>query len=384
MKPEFEEYRPRKIVNVHKHADGPWFWNRYSAHPYVGCCAGCEFCYSRSRRYLGGRDPGSYDSHIRVKTNAPELLRKELSPLEPDILACGDWQMPAESRYCLSRRMLEVALEHGFPVVVIERSPLLVRDVDLLKRIDDETWAGVIYSISSLDPDIKTAFEPRSPSVESRLRAMEELSGAGIEVGTAMMPIIPFLGDDEGRLEEVVEATRDHGGGFVLAGGLTMEGEQARRTLAAAEGLDPAIVPLIREMYGWTESGKPSDGPPDEYSARIGRLVRDLCRRHGLDYRMPRFMLPGPLAVNKWLAERLFLESYDLELEEAGKHRVWAYRKAAWQVDDHPENIECIHREEGLNGIRNIEGIGASISRRMAEWLSEWTQTELARRSTPI
>ena len=115
MKLEFQEYQPRKVVNVHKHVDGPWFWNKYSAHPYVGCRSGCEFCYLRGGHYLGKRDPDSFDTLIQVKTNVVERMRLELSKLEPDVITCGDWQQPAEDRYGLSRQMLEVVLEMGFP-----------------------------------------------------------------------------------------------------------------------------------------------------------------------------------------------------------------------------------------------------------------------------
>ena len=108
MRLEFREYRVRKIVNVHRHVDGPWFWGKYSAHPYVGCRSGCDFCYLRGGRYLGGRDPATFDALIQVKTNAVELLRRELARLERDVIACGDWQQPAEDRYRLSRAMLEV------------------------------------------------------------------------------------------------------------------------------------------------------------------------------------------------------------------------------------------------------------------------------------
>src|SRR6266511_4553896 len=122
MEPEFEEYRARRLVNVHRHVDGPWFWTRYSAHPYVGCRSGCEFCYLRGGRYLGRRSPDSFDTLIQVKTNVIERLRAELPPLPRDVLALGDWQQPAEERYRLSRAMLEVALELEFPVFIVERS----------------------------------------------------------------------------------------------------------------------------------------------------------------------------------------------------------------------------------------------------------------------
>ncbi|MGH7597747.1 MAG: hypothetical protein ACREOI_15465, partial [bacterium] len=105
---QFQEYRPRKLVNVHRHVDGPWFWTKYSAHPYVGCRSGCDFCYLRGGRYLGRRDPNTFDTLIQVKINAVAQLRAELSRLQPDVIACGDWQQPAEDRYRLSRGMLEV------------------------------------------------------------------------------------------------------------------------------------------------------------------------------------------------------------------------------------------------------------------------------------
>ena len=98
---EFREYRARKVVNVHRHVDGPWFWGKYTAHPYIGCRSGCEFCYQRGGRYLGRRDPATFDTLIQVKINAAELLKRELSRLTPDVIACGDWQQPAEDRYRL-------------------------------------------------------------------------------------------------------------------------------------------------------------------------------------------------------------------------------------------------------------------------------------------
>ena len=247
----FQEYRARKIVNVHRHVDGPWFWGRYSAHPYVGCRSGCEFCYLRGSRYLGRRDPDTFDTLIRVKTNAVELLRKELSRLSPDVIACGDWQQPAEDRYRLSRGMLEVVHDLAFPLFIAERSPLLTRDLDLLVGINRRAWVGVIFSLSNVDPALKQAFEPRSPGLKRRLQAMEALASAGILVGTSLMPIIPFVGDDEDHLEDAVRATREHGGTFVMPGGLTMDGVQADRTLDAARRLDPALEVRWRRLYNW-------------------------------------------------------------------------------------------------------------------------------------
>lgn len=371
MKLEFAEYKPKKIVNVHKHVDGPWFWGKYSAHPYIGCRSGCEFCYLRGSRYLGKRHPDSFDTLIQVKTNAVELLNKELNRLNVDVIAAGDWQQPAEDRYRLSRSMLESVYQHGFPLFIVERSPLLIRDLDLLIDINRQNWVGVVISISSLDPELKRAFEPHSPGVKRRLQLMQQLSEAGIMVGTGLMPILPFVGDDKDHLEEVVIATKDHGGEFIMAGGLTMDGAQAERTLSAATLLNRTLETRIRDLYGWEIAGKPRYGPPQNYNAKLGLLVRELCDRHGLLDRMPRYISPGSLSVNKCIAERLFLRTYDLELEGANQYQIFAYRKAAWTVDEYPESVLDIYQAQGTTGLEELPGIGKSISKQIGTWLDE-------------
>ncbi|MGD2077978.1 MAG: hypothetical protein PVH18_06320 [Chloroflexota bacterium] len=371
MNIDFRPYETKKIVNVHKHVDGPWFWGKYTAHPYLGCRSGCEFCYLRGSRYLGRRDPETFDSLIQVKINAVERLRKEIARLEPDIISCGDWQQPAEDRFRLSRGMLQVVHEFNFPLFIVERSPLLTRDLDLLIQINQESWVGVVYSISSLDPAVKRAFEPRSPGVKRRLGAIARLASAGITVGASLMPILPYAGDDEASLEALIKAVKDHGGTFVMAGGLTMDGIQARRTLSAAHRYDSALVERWRKLYRWPVGAEPSYGPPPAYNARLGLLVRDLCARHDLADRMPRYIRPGPLAVNKRVAERLFIRTYDLELEQAPSQRIWAYRKAAWAVDELSDSIFERYRLGGQAELLRIAGLGESITTQIAQWLAE-------------
>jgi len=369
---EFEEYTVRKVVNVHRHVD-PWFWDKYTAAPYIGCRSGCEFCYLRGGIYLGRRDPNVFDSQIRVKINVAERLRKELSRLEPDVIAGGDWQQPAEDRYRLSREMLEVVCDLRFPVLIIERSPLITRDLDLLVEINRRAWAGVIFSFSYVDRELKRVFEPRSPGLKPRLKAMEKLAGAGIQVGTALMPVIPFVGDDPDHLENVVCATKEHGGTFVLVGGLTMAGVQAQRVLDAVRRMDSVLEEKFRKLYHWHKGGKPSYGPGQKYSMQLGMTVRNFCARHGLHDRMPRYVGSGPLAVNKRIAEYLFLKMYDLELAMAKSYRIWAYRKAAWSVDELPYSIAQLNNEHGVSGLQEVPDIGKSMAGEISRWLQDNT-----------
>lgn len=353
-----EEYETARIVNVHRHVDGGWFWSKYSAHPYVGCAAGCSFCYERGGKYVGRRDPLDFDRTIRVKVNAVARLRRELSRLPVDVLTTGDWQVPAERRYRLSRGMLEAARELGFPVLVIERSSLVARDADVLADIRRETWAGVLFSMSNVDADLKRAFEPKSSPVASRLRAMARLAAAGVPVGASLMPIVPELGDSRAQLDDTIRAVRDHGGSFLLASGLTLEGLQAELTVEAARTVDPSMS-LARLAK------------PRAYQSRIGLLVRELCARHGVRDRIPRPVLPGPLAVNRRLAERLFLRAYDLELDLAPPSRIWAHRKAAWTVDEHPESLAALAAREGEAGLARLPFVGPRIATSIAAHLAE-------------
>jgi len=369
MELEFQEYRAKKIVNIYKHVDGPWYWNKYSAHPYIGCRSGCEFCYLRGGRYLRRRDPATFDTLIQIKSNAVELLRHELQDLPRDILLCGDWQEPAEDKYRLSRAMLEVAYELGFPVFIVERSPLLSRDADVLQAIHDRTNVSVVLSLSNLDEKLKQAFEPHSPGIKRRLETMRTLADAGVVVGASLMPILPYFGDDEEHLSDAIQAVKDHGGTFVLAGGLSMDGVQGERTLAAAQKLDPMIADKWKKFYDWSADGKPNYSAPPVYFARLGLRVRELCERIGIASRMRRYVMEGPLAINKRIAERFYLKTYDLELEQASPYRVWAYRKAAWALDDLGESVATIYAAKGEAGVREAVGVGKELAGQVVGWV---------------
>ena len=373
MKPTYQEYQTKRILNVHKHVDG-WFFDKYSAHPYIGCTSGCEFCYSRGAKYLRGRDPDDFSRIIRVKTNAAERLRRELARKPVDVIACGDWQVPAEREYGLSRQMLEVVRDLGFPLFIVERSPLLTRDLDLLTAINRQTWVGVVYSISTLDPAVKRAFEPRSPGVKMRLEAMAKLAAAGILVGTALMPVLPAVADDDAHLEEVIVATQEHGGRFVLAGGLTMSGPQAERVWRVVDRFFPQARPVYERLYAgdaYAPSRHYSADPSASSGQALGRRVRALCVKHGLADRLPRWIEPGPLGVNRRMAERLFRKVYDLELGEAYEQRVWAYRRAAWTVDELATSIQKLYASQGTKGLLTLPGIGTSIAHFIAGYLEE-------------
>jgi DNA repair photolyase len=324
----FVPYRPKTILNKGKRPDH-WFWSRYSAYPYKGCQHGCEFCYCRERKYCPHDDPADFDHIIQVKENAPDLLRRALRRLPVDLVMTGDYQA-AEKKFEVSRRMLEVCLELGFPVSVLDRSPLVLRDLDLLREINQQAPSVVFFSLISA-PDSPTyervrQMENLAPRMEKRFAAMEQIARAGILTGISMMPILPGLCDTDENLEATVRWTSEHGGKFVLAAGLTLADQQREFFFGVLRDRFPDLLPLYERLYPAGSYGPVRSGDPHA----IGRRIRELCRRYGITDRMPRPIIPGDKrALNKHIVEALANQCYWMELDNAPGQRVWAYRKAA-------------------------------------------------------
>jgi DNA repair photolyase len=361
---QYTEYKPKKILNVHKHADS-WFWNKYSAHPYVGCEYGCEYCYNRERKYSPFDKPEDYSKIIKIKENAPELLSKEFSRVPKDIVVVGDYQ-PIEEKTNLSRKMLEVCLDLEFPVFLLEKSPLVLRDIDLIEKINKKCWACSTFSIiTTKDNETRELFEPGAPPVSSRFEALKEFSDRGILSGVAFMPILPFIYDDDDNLEAVVKATAEHGGKFVLAGGLTLASTQREWYYKVLGKRFPELMPKYQRLYC------DNYGPECGYAGEIGKKVNHLCRKYGIKDRMPRYVSDGPLAINKRVSEKLQNRVYRMELDCVSKYRIWAYRKAAWALEELSESVAEIYAQEGRKGLEKLKGVGKSLAKEIEKQLQE-------------
>lgn len=186
-----------------------------SINPYRGCEHGCSYCYARPmHEYLGFSAGLDFESRIVIKENAPELLRRALSSRswKPQPLALSgatDPYQPLERNLHLSRRCLEVLLEFRNPVIVITKNHLVTRDVDLLAQFASWQGVSVNLSINSLDTELSRKLEPRTSTPDVRLKAIRELSEAGIPCGVFVAPVIPGLTDHE--IPRVLEAAAQAG-----------------------------------------------------------------------------------------------------------------------------------------------------------------------------
>jgi DNA repair photolyase len=162
----------------------------YVINPYTGCQHNCSYCYARfMKRFTGHQEP--WGQFVDVKVNAVELLRVEIVKKKPGKVwisgVCDPYQ-PLEAKYQLTRRCLDILAQNDWPVVVQTRSPLVLRDIDILKRGKD---FEVGFSITTADDRIRQLFEPDAPPIEERVNALDELHHAGIRTYAMIAPILP-------------------------------------------------------------------------------------------------------------------------------------------------------------------------------------------------
>lgn len=205
--------RTQWIINqVSKTADVPFDW---TLNPYRGCEHGCIYCFARPyHEYLGFSCGLDFETKLMAKPDAPALLKRELaSPNwrpEPIVMsAITDIYQPIEHKMRIARQCLEVLADCGQPVTTMTKSALVLRDTDLWKRLADMNAGRVTITLVTLDADLAQKLEPRASSPAGRLRAIRELSAAGVPVSVNIAPIIPGLTDVE--LPRILEAIADAG-----------------------------------------------------------------------------------------------------------------------------------------------------------------------------
>lgn len=162
----------------------------YTLNPYVGCEHGCSYCYARFiKRFTGHKE--DWGEFVDVKINAPELLRREIKRKKSGrvwISGICDPYQPIEERYELTRKCLEILLEHDWPVTIQTKSPLVLRDLGLLKK---SRKIEVCFTITTADEAMRKIFEFRAPSIEERLSALAKLHSEGIMTQAMTAPILP-------------------------------------------------------------------------------------------------------------------------------------------------------------------------------------------------
>ena len=260
----------------------PWFGLRYSLNLYRGCQHQCIYCDSRSECYQIENF-----SDILIKVNALDLLQRELARKRiKGTIGTGsmnDPYMPIEAERNLTGRALEIIARFGFPVHVLTKSDLVLRDLETLREIS-QVYAAVSFTVTTADDDLGKRIEPGAPPVSKRFKAMESLAANGILTGITMMPILPFIEDSEENIASIVTQAYVAGASYILpAFGMTLRDRQRAYYYAKLDRLFPGV----RKQYERTFGNRYECASPK--AARLEQVFRELCDRYGIATRIPAY-----------------------------------------------------------------------------------------------
>jgi DNA repair photolyase len=281
----FYEVCARSILNrVPARSRMPFRW---TINPYRGCSHACAYCFARpTHRYLdfdAGRD---FEREIVVKVNAPELLRAELArpSWSGEHVALGTNTDPyqwVEGRYRLMEGIWEAMRNASNPCSVLTKSPLLLRDLPVMKQIAQRTTFNATLSIPTLDERAWRATEPRSPNPRARLEALGELSRAGIRTGVLIAPLMPGINDAPEQVEPLVEAALAAGADHIGSVGLHLRGEVRDVFMGWLHAERPELTSRYEELYERRAYLPPAERQRLAALVRTRPLRREIAVRGG-------------------------------------------------------------------------------------------------------
>ncbi|MFA8344406.1 MAG: radical SAM protein [Rhodothermaceae bacterium] len=279
------EVTAKTILSDVKQPD-QWFGLRYNMNLYRGCQHGCIYCDSRSECYRIEK----FDEEVVVKTNAIQLLKKEIAKKkEKGTIGLGsmnDPYMPVELELEMTKQALEVIANHRFPVHMITKSDLVLRDLDLYKRINF-VYAAISFTITTADDNLAKKIEPAAPAPSKRFKAMEKIAANGIMTGITLMPLLPYIQDNVDNIVDIVKAAKDSGVSYIIpAFGVTLRDRQRDYFYKKLE----KEFPGIKERY--IKKFKNNYFCLPEKVRVLDMIFREQCYKQGIPVKIKQFT-PG-------------------------------------------------------------------------------------------
>lgn len=251
---EYFEMSVRDVVN---RTSGPYLDFTRSINPYRGCEFGCAFCYARyTHGFFDLNRWQDFERKVYAKRNAADTLERTLrrQDLTGQPIAIGtvtDPYQPAERHYGVTRSLLQVLEKaRGLDISITTRSPLILRDLELLARLDLRHSINVNVSVTTLDPATARRLEPKAPEPEARLRTIRSLAAEGIATRLFCMPILPGINSGESQLRPIFEAAAEYEAEDVVGAPLFLRSAARSRFWPWLEEEYPRLVPRYRSLYG--------------------------------------------------------------------------------------------------------------------------------------
>ncbi len=261
---EYKNIRCSTLLNKITKKD-KLFKGDYTLDPYQNCEFGCTYCDS------------TYDKTIYIKTNAAQQLEKEIKTIKKGTIIIGsvsDAYQKVEEEHKTTRNLLEIIKQNNFPCHILTKSNLVLRDRDLLSKMN----CTVTITIITLDEKISQIFEKETPSPKERLKTIKHLSEAGIKTGIAIIPVLPYIAENE--LEKIITSAKKYDANYVSYKHLELKGDQKNIFMKILEKSYPSLVEKYEELY------KDSYMPDDTYISNINNNLEKLCARYKLKNRI--------------------------------------------------------------------------------------------------
>jgi len=344
------EIEARSILIKHKKIDS-WFLSRYGMNLYRGCQHNCVYCDGRSEKY--GVE-GDFGKDVSVKVNAHDVLRRELDPRRRRkpfsggyfMLGggVGDSYQLVEKSYQLTRNTLKLMHRFNHPVHILTKSTMVERDLDLIENIDERKRAILSFSFSSVDDPMGSKFEPGVPPPSERLEVIENFKEHGIHCGMFLLPVIPFITDDQAHIEEALQAAKDVGADFIIFGGMTLkEGRQKDYFYDALREDYPGLIEKYEEIYRGDKWGN----AVSEYYKKIEARFHRISKRYDIPLRMPISLFGDLLNSNDKVV--VILEHIEYLNRMAGKSS--SYGRAAYEISKLQDSLEQIEDPTSIAGV---------------------------------
>jgi DNA repair photolyase len=289
---EYRTLPTRKWLNRCISNRVPFQW---SINPYRGCEYGCKYCYARyTHEFMERNDSSAFETEIYAKDWDPLAFRQELASIKPgQIIGIGtatDPYQPAERTFARTRQVLEAMLRlRGVSIFITTKSNLAPRDADLLQRLSEHNQVTVTLTVTTMNRDLARLTEPYAPRPDLRIKAVAELTAAGISVGVIANPILPLLTDSEENLESVARAAKAAGAYQFGANVLFLKPCAQRVFFPFLADKFPQYLKRYESSYA---AGAYLKG---KYPERIRELVRRIRARVGISTRdMESVALPQP------------------------------------------------------------------------------------------
>lgn len=254
----------------------PFDW---SLNPWRGCAHKCVYCFARAyhARYLEKNVGSDFDSNVEVRLNIAEVLRTELRRHREGSLAIGtatDPYQPIEGKYQLTRQCLEALVDYPMPTSIVTKGPLVVRDIDVLKRLDEKTDLTVFFSVPCVDDEVVRKTDPGTAPPRQRLRALRMLREAGIDAAVLCMPVLPGITDSEESLDAAARAASEAGATAFRHRPLKIDVEIQEYYSDFLATEFPALMPRYAELY------RGGTLPRKDYEREIEERVRRVRARY--------------------------------------------------------------------------------------------------------